>query len=111
MTAMMRIWLASSCGYGIAAENHSGAGGRNWTWANSTRICPATRRTNRASRAQRASAVGERRRLSDMGAASQFVGEHLFVMPVPRALEQLAGVVLLLQPQEVHEPRVARLHL
>src|SRR5437016_5925188 len=111
MTAMRTTWLARSCGYGIRPENHSGDGGRNWTWANSTRICPTTRRMNRASNVHRAQAVGVSLRPSAIGAASQLVREHLFVMPVPGALEQLPRVVLLLQPQEVHEPRIARLHL
>src|SRR5438132_9582605 len=43
--------------------------------------------------------------------SSQFIGEHLLIMPVPIALEALLGVVFLFEPKEIDELRVASLDL
>src|SRR5919106_2009843 len=77
-------------------EYQASIGGRNATSKKATSAWPATRRTNRASNAQRS-----RLRLL----------KHPFVVPIPLALEQLVRIVLALELEELLQLRVAGIDL
>src|SRR5688500_15568108 len=87
-------------------EYQRGIGGSQETPKYATRNCPATLSANSASSAQSAA-------LSPRGSLfrSPFRKVHPLVMPVPLALEELLGVVLQLQLEELLHLREAGVDL
>src|SRR3954464_10140653 len=101
---MSAICAGSSSEYGTRPEYQRSIGGSQGTSQNATIAWPATRRTKSASsvqsRAISATRIRDRPRLL-------VPEEHPLVMAVPLALEEVVGIVLALELEELRHLRVA----